>query len=151
MQNSIKKLLERFTKGINMDSTYATFQVRYAGGENERSVHTVNPSITGDSYFIAEVSISIGPRQGYAIYSHAFQLDMASLRIEMKAIFEEENKSQDLLENICAKTNIARILTNVYDQVADHLKDYNHSKDDSQKIAAILYKYRGGVLNKFNM
>jgi hypothetical protein len=141
-QKSMRKLLERFGDVKILESGVAEFKV-YAlerdknHGFSSPSLRVSHPSPfnTGDEYFIAEVKFQMSPRGGFIFYKHAFQLDMASVKDELKMISKE--KARDITSS---PQGIASILDEFYYEVAEFLVDYNGEKDNYPGIAKILYE-----------
>jgi hypothetical protein len=99
-------------------------------------VDNLNRNVFKTPYFMAQVNCELMPRGGSAIYQHAFQLDLASVKIELEKI------DTDLAKNITPH-RIANVLNECYHEITEHLIGYNGIKDNYEEIANLLYKYKG--------
>ena len=142
MKNQAEKLMEKFADVSFLNGKEYEFEA-YALEKKEKSHYAFNeisyptPFNTGDNYFIAEVRVRIQPRGGFMYFKHAFQLDLAQIKIELEKIDSEWAKTLILPERI------ANVLTERYYEISEYLIDYNGVKDNYREIANLLYKYRG--------
>lgn len=139
-----KKLMERFADAKILETKEFDFRV-YALKKDKDGVFSnlklgiSYPSpFSGDSYFVAEVAVKLSPRGGNALFKHAFQLDHASLKIELEKIDYE--KAQE----ISSPERISSIFNELYHEIAEHLVDYNDNgvRDNYVEIADALMKKR---------
>lgn len=142
-QQNSEKLLEKFANKSLLKDKKFTFRAYTL----EHKDHPYSEK-DGVSYlladrkvsvlFAAEVAIELSPRGGWSLYQHFFQLDLASIKIEL-------NKIETINQNsiLCTSEGIANVLTERYFEIADFLIDYNGEKDNYAEIAALIYKYRG--------
>jgi hypothetical protein len=142
MKNQAEKLMEKFADVSFLNGKEYQFEA-YALEKKEKSYYAFNeisyptPFNTGDNYFIAEVRVRIQPRGGFMYFKHAFQLDLASIKIELEKI------DTDWAKNITTPQRIANVLNERYHEFTEYLIDYNGIKDNYAEIANLLYKYRG--------
>lgn len=139
-QENAQKLLEKFTNRNLQDGNDFSFRV-YALERKDNlykdkdGVTYSYPHLTGNIYFVAEVAINLGPRGGWSLHQHFFQLDLASIKIELEKIAE-----MNPISNLLRPDGIARVLNDHYAEVSSWLLDYNGFGDNYKEIAALLYK-----------
>lgn len=141
-QENAQKLLEKFANRNLLDGKDFSFRVyalekkgnEYSGSDGITYYHS---ELKGSLYFVAEVAINIGPRGGWSFHQHFFQLDLASIKIELEKIAEMNSNS-----TLFTPDGIASVLNNYYAEVTSWLVDYNGFGDNYKEIAALLYKNR---------
>jgi hypothetical protein len=139
------KLMGRFSDVKILESKQYEFSVYTLEKDNNHGFSSPSmriaypsPFNTGNEYFVAEVMVKMSPRGGFALYKHAFQLDMASVKIELEKINIEYSK------NITSSPRgIASILDTFYYEFSEYLVDYNGVKDNYAEIAKLLVKCHG--------
>lgn len=142
MKNQAEKLMEKFADVSFLNGKENKFIV-YALENNDnyrfafKDISYPTPFKKGQNYFVAEVIVEIQPGGGFMYFKHAFQLDLAQIKIELEKIDSEWAKTLILPERI------ANVLTERYYEISEYLIDYNGVKDNYREIANLLYKYRG--------
>jgi hypothetical protein len=131
MKNQAEKLMEKFADVSLLIGKEFKFNVYVIEVDN------LNRNVFKTPYFTAQVNCELMPRGGYAIYQHVFQLDLASIKIELEKI------DTDWAKNITTPQRIANVLNERYHEFTEYLIDYNGIKDNYAEIANLLYKYRG--------
>lgn len=150
-QENAQKLLEKFTNRNLPDGKDFSFRVyalekkgnNYLGkiGKNDISYYLPEPE--GSLYFVAEVAINLDPRGGWSLYQHFFQLDLASIKIELEKI-----KKMDSADIRFQPEGIANVLREHYAEATKWLVDYNGIKDNYSEIAALLCNQPGTAAAK---
>ena len=142
-KQTAEKLLQKFANPLHLDGKDFTFKAYALTREDKNfkgndSKNYFPPEFQGNLYFVAEVAINLNPRGGWSMYKHFFQLDLASIKIELDKI-EKIDANSILFTPI----GIANVIKEHYYLMADLLVDYNNERDDNPQIAALLLKFRG--------
>jgi hypothetical protein len=147
MKNQAEKLMEKFADVSFLNGKEYKFIV-YALEKNDnyrfafKDISYPTPFEKGQNYFVAEVIVEIQPRGGFMYFKHAFQLDLAQIKIELEKIDTEWDKTLILPERI------ANVLTVGYYEISEYLIDYNGVKDNYKEIANLLYKNKGASVGQ---
>jgi hypothetical protein len=140
--NNAEKLLEKFANKDILDGKNFTFRA-YSVERNgnyyltQGRITHLPAHMSGTLYFVAEVTIELSNRGGSVSYQHYFQLDLASIKIELDKIAK-----LDPIHVLYHVKGIVNVLNEHYYEIANWLKDYNGTQDNYPEIAKLLYKHK---------